>query len=585
MNVKRMKVRGDRLIRKKNNDKFSTQSVHVSLRNSYVRIIIIFMLLFVMILAVMLHSIRTLSKIESQYMPVITYVDDANTCHLKTQNAMYKMCLTQNVELIKSYSEEATQADMTLQERLQQIMKLFPECKEHVVKIQELLQEAFRFRSTAILYSNKKETEKAIELLEDNYFSRMNQIEEKLSTITNLSERKTKTAIRNSRVEIALFLGIFVAAFVVCVAIASRESKKLLKQIKAPLDCIEAAMGEMSKGNLGYTLTYGAENEFGRLADQVRTTIERLSMYVNDVAGVLSAMSKKQLDVSVQVTYQGTFETIQSSLNQIIDEMNGIFHNMKEVCSNVDYESNHVSQLSKELVESSMEQSATIQEVQSNLEEFSSQIDESVENVNKVSQSVDLIEQRVNKQFNRVDLCTSQMEEIKSANAKITVVIDMIGHISRQTSLLAMNATIEAARAGEAGAGFSVVAKEISKLSLEVKEAVADTRSIVEKSIESVQAGVSGIQEIKEIFQNTMEGMNTIHGFIQQMVHSQMQQADVVEQFNQSMTMISKEIQNNASLSVEIDSDMQKLLTSTSKVMKEFDEFTLKKMEECLISH
>lgn len=540
MNVKRMKVRGDRLIRKKNNDKFSTQSVHVSLRNSYVRIIIIFMLLFVMILAVMLHSIRTLSKIESQYMPVITYVDDANTCHLKTQNAMYKMCLTQNVELIKSYSEEATQADMTLQERLQQIMKLFPECKEHVVKIQELLQEAFRFRSTAILYSNKKETEKAIELLEDNYFSRMNQIEEKLSTITNLSERKTKTAIRNSRVEIALFLGIFVAAFVVCVAIASRESKKLLKQIKAPLDCIEAAMGEMSK---------------------------------------------KQLDVSVQVTYQGTFETIQSSLNQIIDEMNGIFHNMKEVCSNVDYESNHVSQLSKELVESSMEQSATIQEVQSNLEEFSSQIDESVENVNKVSQSVDLIEQRVNKQFNRVDLCTSQMEEIKSANAKITVVIDMIGHISRQTSLLAMNATIEAARAGEAGAGFSVVAKEISKLSLEVKEAVADTRSIVEKSIESVQAGVSGIQEIKEIFQNTMEGMNTIHGFIQQMVHSQMQQADVVEQFNQSMTMISKEIQNNASLSVEIDSDMQKLLTSTSKVMKEFDEFTLKKMEECLISH
>ena len=58
--------------------------------------------------------------------------------------------------------------------------------------------------------------------------------------------------------------------------------------------------------------------------------------------------------------------------------------------------------------------------------------------------------------------------------------------ISKQTGLLALNASIEAARAGEAGRGFAVVAEEIGKLADETTGAVAHINTIVSKVVEAV---------------------------------------------------------------------------------------------------
>lgn len=83
------------------------------------------------------------------------------------------------------------------------------------------------------------------------------------------------------------------------------------------------------------------------------------------------------------------------------------------------------------------------------------------------------------------------MERLAFQSKAITDIISTINNISKQTSLLALNASIEAARAGEAGKGFGVVAEEIKKLANETSESTLK----IEKLITDIQNLVSSTNE------------------------------------------------------------------------------------------
>jgi hypothetical protein len=63
------------------------------------------------------------------------------------------------------------------------------------------------------------------------------------------------------------------------------------------------------------------------------------------------------------------------------------------------------------------------------------------------------------------------LNELKQANKQMKSVVQTIDQVASQANLLSLNSAIEAARAGEAGRGFSVVANEIKRFSLQSKQA------------------------------------------------------------------------------------------------------------------
>lgn len=81
------------------------------------------------------------------------------------------------------------------------------------------------------------------------------------------------------------------------------------------------------------------------------------------------------------------------------------------------------------------------------------------------------------------------VNDLRENANRIRGISQMVGGISEQTHLLALNASIEAARAGDAGMGFAVVAGEIRKLAEESASAVKH----IDQLITEMEAGVVGV--------------------------------------------------------------------------------------------
>ena len=126
--------------------------------------------------------------------------------------------------------------------------------------------------------------------------------------------------------------------------------------------------------------------------------------------------------------------------------------------------------------------------------------------------------------YDATKLTTQLIQKLSKQSEEIEGISHIITGITEQTNLLALNAAIEAARAGEHGKGFAVVAGEVKKLAEQSKDSAnqivqltyeiqAETKNVenaVQKSLITVEQGVTIINEAGKSFNNIVSAVGNM---------------------------------------------------------------------------
>ena len=111
-------------------------------------------------------------------------------------------------------------------------------------------------------------------------------------------------------------------------------------------------------------------------------------------------------------------------------------------------------------------------------------------------------------------LATAQ-HEMQQQVENTTKILEMINGVEKNTRILGFNAGIEAARSGEFGRGFSVVAKEITKLADQSADSVNEIRQLISQLNEKVDEVASIVDQSVVVSQGQSTSINEISESVQ----------------------------------------------------------------------
>lgn len=532
-------------------------------------------LLYIVTVAVSAFSINTLSnRMKQLYDEPFANVEASLEVIANIQAVGRNLCILsvsdQTVDE-KEYLEKARESARKVEQGIEVLSSGYVSAKEEVAQLENefVNQREVRERVFSLLESGDKK--EAVNV----YF---NEYEPVSLTVRNILEEvvaeskqdaaASLDAAQNLRIQIMF---IMIALGVVCVGITVILSRGITRSIVVPVQKVKGAANEIANGRLNISLDYVSGNEFGELADDIRSTARSLNLYVSEIQKGLIALGEGKLNYQSDVDFKGDFVRIGESLEEISTMLRGSMQQISNSAELVSGGAEQVSNGAQVLAQGASEQASSVEELAVSINEIADSVKSNAEYAAQSRSAADEVSKRLQDNSEQMARLQDSIGLVKENSREITGIVKEIEDIAMQTNILALNASVEAARAGEAGRGFAVVAGEVRRLAAKTAEASKRTAELAEKNSEAVKDGNEAVDQTAGSLRNSVEGAQSVNRMVTRISDLSAQQADAVIQIRKSVEMISDIVQGNSATSEESAAASEEL-SAQAQLLKELVE-------------
>ncbi len=351
----------------------------------------------------------------------------------------------------------------------------------------------------------------------------------------------------------------------------------LINRAMRPIKHIEKVARQMEQGNLDVMVESYGNDELGNLAKSMDNSMKIIKTYIGDIQMAMDYIGKGDFCLpEPKRPFEGDFKVIEDSVRRIVGEMTEVFHQISTAAVMVTHGSEQVSGGSQALAQGTTQQASSVEELTATINLIVSQVKESAKNSKEAAKTATYSQNIVVESNKQMEKLMKAMKEITEKSTQIQKIIGTIEDIAFQTNILALNAAVEAARAGEAGKGFAVVADEVRNLAGKSAQAAKTTNTLIEGSVNAVNAGVDIAKLTAEEMEKIVESSKAIKEIIDVISIATNEQALALEEINVGLDQISVVVQTNSATSQQSAAASEELFDQASLLKRLVSKFKLR---------
>jgi methyl-accepting chemotaxis protein len=261
--------------------------------------------------------------------------------------------------------------------------------------------------------------------------------------------------------------------------------------------------------------------------------------------------------------------------NIIVKPVHRVITGLTRISDHIGSAADQMASASQRLAGDSSAQAGSVEETSSSLEDMAAVIRDASQLIMDSEMLINRSSGKLGQFLKTLSELAGNMSRIEADNDQIRKIVKTIDEIAFQTNLLSLNAAVEAARAGEAGAGFSVVAEEVKRLSMRSTEAAKNTQELLYNTVQAITQTAHSINVMNSGFKEIIESAEAAQEKTAALTKAGEKQKDRIihiseaaNAINMAARRVAAGAEETASASEELNAQAEEMKTFVSKLTK-----------------